>query len=112
MSVGCTYRAMLLISVRQEKVKNPKRYPLKQLAIRMATKLRSFPGVRHVEAVGFADWKADPKDKRDAPWMPWGALLFVEAGTADKLEGYVKAIFRNMEEFDPDRMRLSPMDSF
>ena len=112
MAGECFYRSVLLISVRQKKVKDPKRYPLRELAVKMATKLRSYPGVRHVEAIGFADWKPDPADKREPPWQPWGALLFVEAGSANKLKEYVDAIFRKTEEFDPDRMRLSPMDSF
>jgi hypothetical protein len=79
----------------------------------MAMKLRSFAGVRHVEAVGFAGWQPDPMDRREVPpWQPWGALLFVEAAGASQLDDLVNKIFGDMEEFDPDRMRLCPMDSF
>lgn len=112
MAGECFYRSILLISVRPEKAKDPKRYPLRQIAVDMATRLRAHPGVRHVEAIGFADWQPDPAEKREPPWKPWGALLFVEAGSAEKLEDYVRDIFSMMEKFDPDRMRLSPMDSF
>ncbi len=119
------YRTVLLFSLRRDKVKKLPSAELKNAAVKMARGLRNFAGVKHVEAVGFRRWEADPRgarparreaDRRDprrVPWKPWGVLLFVEAANSGELKEYVGKIWKTAAtEFDPDRMELDPMDSF
>lgn len=110
------HRAVVLISLSQEKIKtlaNEKR--LRPQILRMARALGSQRGVRHVEAVEFVEWKPDPKDPKEpkeAPWRPFGALLFVEALDERTLNQYIDIIMRRAADFDQTLMRLNPMDSF
>ncbi len=121
MNGNCFYRAILLFSLRRDKVEKGASEELGKSAVNMARGLRNFQGVKHVEAVGFNRWEADPRDPRKAdphdprsvPWKPWGVLLFVEAANPGELKEYVGKIWdAAATQFDPDRMELDPMDSF
>ncbi len=121
MSGNCFYRAILLFSLRRDKVEKGSSEDLRKAAVKMARGLRNFPGVKHVDAVGFNRWEADPRDlrktnprdPRSVPWKPWGVLLFVEATDPRDLKDYVGKIWETAAtKFDPDRMQLDPMDSF
>ncbi len=113
MSSECFYRTVLLFSLRRDKVEKTPPQELKSAAVKMARGLRGFAGVKHVEAVGFDRWEADPHDPRPVPWKPWGVLLFVEAADPGLLGEFVGKIWEAAAtQFDPDRMKLNPMDSF
>ncbi|MGH2372160.1 MAG: hypothetical protein ACRDIC_01595 [bacterium] len=107
-----TYGAVLLVSMDQQKTMMWDRDRRRELIAKVVPSLRCLPGVRHVEAVLFQDWK-DAAGK-PAPWMPNGALIFVQAGNPQKLEMRIQTIFGAAAGLDQEMIvmeRLGDLDS-
>ncbi len=113
------YRAVVLISLNQGKADGLAREGAEVLRRRvtdLAAELRRQRGVRHVEAVLYADWRDDLNEfkdwKKQPPWRPRGALVFLEDKDEGQLSKNIDAIYGVAKKFDQTLMRLTPIDGW
>jgi hypothetical protein len=104
------YKVVLDISLDQAKVDRLQREGTLERHLReMATMLRNFPGVRHIEACVFRSWRSHPESTKE-PWRPHGVLIYVESAEAAVLQRNVDAIFEAAKRFDLGMMGRDCID--
>ena len=104
-----TFKAVILISLNQEKVNKLSPEELQRRTHKMAKAIRCEVGVRQVEGVQFFHWRAGPGGTPNAPWKPHGALVFLEARNPDRLGERIHNIFQVVSHLDQEMMVLEPL---
>lgn len=104
-----TFKAVVLMSLNQDKVRNLTPEELQRQTRKMTKALRCEVGVRQVEGIQFLDWKAGPGGTPRPPWRPHGTLLFLEARDPDRLGERIRHVFDIANELDQEMMVLQPL---
>jgi hypothetical protein len=118
----CLFRAILFISIHEDKAKRLYREGnidgLRKSAVEMATTVRGLRGVRHTEAIVMTRWWPDPARGAEhrplppsaAPWQPCGALVMVEAEDKGTLDRYVHGVLAAARSVDQNAMEFMGTD--
>ncbi len=109
----CTYKAIVLVSLGQQKVvgllDGIRREELKKKLLPMAKDLRNQPGVRHIEGILIQNWRSDSQGIAQAPWKPAGALIGLEARDEKRLQDRISNLWDVAKKYDQEIMVLEPL---
>ncbi|MGH2372159.1 MAG: hypothetical protein ACRDIC_01590 [bacterium] len=101
------YRAVLLISRGRTKSRlGPTQ--LKELMAKVVPGLRGQRKVHHVVPFIFHGWRDDVASS-PAPWMPNGAMVFVQSNNMKELKESIKLVYENAKGLDHEMMILEPL---
>ncbi len=104
------FKAVLVVSASQKKLAGMAKPQRERLAITMAARIRTIPGVFATQPVLFESWQ-DPEIP-SPPWRPDGCVVFVEAKDSNAVEEAIKAVYAAAKAVDQGMMRLTPIDGW
>lgn len=106
------HRAILVVSVGQEKVQSLSKTQLLEKIRVLAKSLRAVSGVREVHAVQFTGWRDASRRLKRAPWTPHGAVVTVEASGRDALKRNIEHVWAAATKVDQEMMEFTPVDNW